>query len=63
MKELMLEIISELLKMSIPELETVKKERLSELETKGVSEPLVKLCQTAVDLVIEKKREKEGTTV
>lgn len=60
MKELMLEIISELLKMSIPELETVKKERLSELETKGVSEPLVKLCQTAVELVIEKKREKEG---
>lgn len=58
MKELMLEIISELLKMSIPELETVKKERLSELETKGVSEPLVKLCQAAVDLAIEKKREK-----
>lgn len=63
MKELMLEIISELLKMSIPELETVKKERLSELETKGVSEPLVKLCQTAVELVIEKKREKEGVVV
>lgn len=63
MKELMLEIISELLKMSIPELETVKKEWLSELETKGIYEPLVKLCQAAVDLVIEKKREKEGTTV
>lgn len=63
MKELMLEIISELLKMSIPELETVKKEWLSELEAKGIYEPLVKLCQAAVDLVIEKKREKEGTTV
>lgn len=63
MKELMLEIISELLKMSIPELETVKKERLSELETKGIAEPLVKLCQTAVELVIEKKREKEGVVV
>lgn len=56
----MLEIISELLKLSIPELETVKKEWPSEVETKGVSEPLVKLCQAAVDLVIEKKREKEG---
>lgn len=63
MKELMLEIISELLKLSIPELETVKKEWLSELETKGIYEPLVKLCQAAVDLVIEKKREKEGATV
>lgn len=59
----MLEIISELLKLSIPELETVKKEWLSELETKGIYEPLVKLCQAAVDLVIEKKREKEGATV
>lgn len=57
MKELMLEIISELLKLSIPELEIVKKEWLSEMETKGVSESVVKLCQTAVDLVIEKKKE------
>lgn len=60
MKELMLEIISELLKLSIPELEIVKKEWISEMETKGISEPLVKLCQAAVGLVIEKKREKEG---
>lgn len=60
MKELMLEIISELVKLSIPELEIVKKEWLSEMETKGVSESVVKLCQVAVDLVIEKKREKEG---
>lgn len=63
MKELMLEIISELLKLSIPELEIVKKERPSEMETKGIAEPLVKLCQTAVELVIEKKREKEGVVV
>lgn len=56
MKELMLEIISELLKLSIPELEIVKKEWLSEMETKGVSESVVKLCQAAVDLVIEKKK-------
>lgn len=60
MKELMLEIISELLKLSIPELEIVKKEWLYEMETKGVSECVMKLCQAAVDLVIEKKREKEG---
>lgn len=59
----MLEIISELLKLTIPELEVVKKEWLSEMETKGISEPLVKLCQAAVDLVIEKKREKEGAVV
>lgn len=63
MKELMLEIISELLKLSIPELEIVKKEWPSEMETKGIAEPLVKLCQTAVELVIEKKREKEGVVV
>lgn len=56
MKELMLEIISELLKLSIPELEIVKKEWLYEMETKGVSECVVKLCRTAVDLVIEKKK-------
>lgn len=62
MKELMLEIISELVKLSIPELEIVKKEWLSEMETKGVSECVVKLCRVAVDLVIEKKREKEGAT-
>ena len=53
MKKLMLEIISELLKLSIPEW-------LSEMKTKGVSECVVKLCRAAVDLVIEKKREKEG---
>ena len=63
MKELMLEIISELVKLSIPELEIVKKEWLSEMETKGVSESVVKLCQAAVDLVIEKKREKEGAQI
>ena len=63
MKELMLEIISELLKLSIPELETVKKEWICEMETKGISESLMKLCQTAVELVIEKKREKEGVVV
>lgn len=62
MKELMLEIISELVKLSIPELEIVKKEWLSEMETKGVSERVVKLCRVAVDLVIEKKREKECAT-
>ncbi len=58
----MLEVISELLKLSITELETVKKEWLSEMETKGISEPLVKLCQTAVALIIEQKREKEDIT-
>lgn len=63
MKELMLEIISELLKLSIPELEIVKKEWLYETETKGVSECVVKLCRTAVDLVVEKKREKEGAQI
>lgn len=63
MKELMLEIISELLKLSIPELEIVKKEWLYEMETKGVSECVANLCRTAVDLVIEKKREKEGAQI
>lgn len=62
MKELILEVISELLKLFITELGTVKKEWLSEMETKGISEPLVKLCQTAVALIIKQKREKEGIT-
>lgn len=55
MKELMLEIISELLKLSVPELEVVKKEWLSGFEDGNISEGVKNLCLAAIDLIIQKK--------
>ena len=63
MKELFMELINEMVKLSIPELEEVKKEWLESLEGQEVSERVVAFCMAATDLVIAKKREKEGAVL
>lgn len=63
MKELFVELINKMAKLSIPELEAVKKEWLESLEGQEVSGRVVAFCMLATDLVIEKKREKEGAAV
>lgn len=60
MEELFIELINEMVKLSISDLEEVKKEWLESIEGKEVSERVVAFCMLATDLVIEKKREKEG---
>lgn len=63
MKELFIELINEMVKLSISDLEEVKKEWLEIIEGKEVSEKVVAFCMAATDLVIAKKREKEGAVL
>ena len=63
MEGLFIELINELVKLSVPELETVKKEWLEGLEGEEVSERVIAFCMGAADLVIATKREKEGVAV
>lgn len=60
MKELFRELTNELARMSITELETSKKEWTEDLESREMPEKVIIFCREVVDLVIEKKREKEG---
>lgn len=55
MEEMIMELVTELLKLSVPELEVVKKEWLSGFEDGNVSECVKNLCLTAIDLVVQKK--------
>lgn len=55
MEEMIMELVTELLKLSVPELEVVKKEWLSGFEDGNVSESVKNLCLTAIDLVVQKK--------
>ena len=63
MEKLFIELINELVELSIPELEKVKKEWIESLEGQEVSERVIAFCMAAANLVIEKKREKEGAAV
>lgn len=55
MEEMIMELVTELLKLSVPELGVVKKEWLSEFEDGNISESVKNLCLTAIDLVVQKK--------
>lgn len=63
MEGLFIELINELVKLSVPELETVEKEWLEGLEGEKVSERVIAFCMGAIDLVIATKRGKEGAAV
>lgn len=63
MERLFIELINELVKLSVPELETIKKKWLEGLEGEEVSERVIAFCVGATDLVIATKREKEGAAV
>lgn len=60
MKELFRELTNELARMSITELEIFKREWTEDLESREMPEKVIIFCREVVDLVIEKKREKEG---
>ena len=55
MEEMIMELVTELLKLSVPELEVVKKEWFSGFEDGNVPECVNNLCLTAIDLVVQKK--------
>lgn len=55
MEEMIMELVTELLKLSVPELGVVKKEWLSGFEDGNISESVKNLCLTAIDLVVQKK--------
>lgn len=55
MEETIMELITELLKLSVPELEVVKKEWFSGFEDGNISEGVKNLCLAAIDLIIQKK--------
>lgn len=63
MKDLKREIIGELLKAPLPVLIEFRETWIADARRKGLSGIAVQFCEVALELVIEKKREKEGVAV
>ena len=63
MKELKREIIGELLETPLPVLIELRETWIADARRKGLSGIAVQFCEVALELVIEKKREKEGAQI
>lgn len=63
MNRLIMELVHELGKMSIEDLEEFRPELIKNLREEGSTEPAIYFLNKAIDLVIEKKQEKRRETV
>lgn len=60
MVKIMEELIEELAKMTVPDLEEVRTTWISSLKDKKLSGCTIKLCEGTLEAIIKQKREREG---